>query len=249
MQNELQVAREACAIAGRLLARRHLEEKVVHSAIGRDIKLGADREADEAILQFLKAHSEYSILTEESGEISGRTTDRRWIVDPLDGSFNFFRQLPLCCISIALWDRDRPLLGVIWDLNREAVFAGIVGEGAWLNGEAIRVSATEIPGQAVLATGFPVAADLNEKTLVAYASSIQRYKKIRMLGTAALSLAYVAAGNADIYLEKGIKLWDVAAGIALVRAAGGHAEFQGLSGNGLLHVFASNEKLKAEQPF
>jgi myo-inositol-1(or 4)-monophosphatase len=194
----------------------------VESSVNRDVKLKADRDAEDVIVSILRESSPHAVLSEESGWIEGSQTDGlRWIVDPLDGSFNFLRGIPVCCVSIALWRDDEPLLGVIHDIHSGEAFSGIVGRGAWLGSASIHVSSIDKPSNAVMCTGYPVSTDFSRSALLQYVEQVRGYKKIRLLGSAALSLAYLAAGRVDAYYERGIKIWDVAAGLAIVKAAGG----------------------------
>lgn len=218
---ELDLAREAATLAGDLLSREFGQPKKVLSAEGKDIKIQADRDAEHIILKRLE-ETGYPILAEESGEHGEcDTADVFWVVDPLDGTMNFMRDLPMNCVSIALCSAGDPVLGVVYDFNRDECFHGIVGQGAGMNDVPISVASTVERNQAVLATGFPAKSGFDRDTLNAFVSRVQHFKKIRMLGTAALSLAYVACGRVDMYLEDDIMLWDVAAGMALVEAAGG----------------------------
>ena len=196
---------------------------VVTASDGRDIKLDADRRSEDQIVALLRQDSDFAILSEEAGlvETGNSNSGLRWIVDPLDGSMNYLRGVPLCCVSIALWQDEQPLLGTVYDFNRNENFTGICGVGAWLNGTPIRVNQTAERQQAVLFTGFPVGTDFSVEALSGFVEQVREYKKIRLIGSAALSLAYVAAGRGDAYFERDIKLWDVAAGIVLVQAAGG----------------------------
>jgi myo-inositol-1(or 4)-monophosphatase len=191
--------------------------------LSHDVKLTADRDAEDIIIKLLQQHLEFPLLAEERGQVgaSGESTGLRWIIDPLDGSLNFLQGIPFCCVSIALWRNQDPLLGVVYDFYREELFTGIVGDGAKLNGNPIKTSATQEIGKAVLCTGFPASTDYASEVLMTLVEQVRRYKKVRLLGSAALSLAYVAAGRADAYFERDIKIWDVAAGLALVKAAGG----------------------------
>ena len=136
-----------------------------------------------------------------------------------------------------------PLIGVIYDFNRDELFTGIVGEGAWLNDSPICVSSTENISNAILATGFPVSSDFSQKALYKFVNNITRYQKIRLLGSAALSLAYVSSGRVDIYQENDIKIWDVAAGIAIVRAAGGETNLIQSKVKEIVTVRATNSNL------
>jgi myo-inositol-1(or 4)-monophosphatase len=118
------------------------------------------------------------------------------------------------------------VLGAVFDFHRDEMFSGVVGEGAWCNEEQIFVSDTRIASRAVLTTGFPSFRDFDDDSLLGFVRHVQRFKKVRLLGSAALSLAYVACGRADAYAEDDIMLWDVAAGLALVSAAGGAIELK-----------------------
>jgi len=135
---------------------------------------------------------------------------------------NFSRTLPFCAVSIALGTVNTPMLGVVYDFNRDDLFSGVVGAGAWRNGAPMQVSRITETSRAVLTAGFPVNFVYEDGPLMQFAQMARRFRKLRMFGSAALSLAYVAAGLADAYAEDDIMLWDVAAGLALVEAAGGH---------------------------
>ena len=231
LERMLEIAIKAARRAGSLLFRAG-PGAATYS--GRDVKLEADRLAEDVILKTLG--SEIPILTEETGLHPGAGGDLRWIVDPLDGSMNFLRGIPMCCVSIGLWQDMEPLLGVIYDFNRDELFAGVVGEGASLNGEPVHAGGG---GQGILCTGLPVGTDFSTAALADFVTEAQTYKKIRLIGSAALSLAYVAAGRVDAYRERDIKIWDVAAGIALVRAAGGTVRMKPTAVENAFDVYAS----------
>lgn len=244
----LELAILATEEAGRLLnglspAQR---KSAIHS--DRDVKLEADRIAEERILEVLRDASPFDVLAEEGGMHPGSDPDSglRWIVDPLDGSLNFLRGIPFCCVSVGLWRDNEPLLGVVHDFNRNEIFTGIVGEGAYLNGNEIRVSQVTEPRKATLCTGFPAATDFSADALGQFVDKVQNYKKVRLFGSAALSLAYVAAGRVDAYRERDIRIWDVAAGLALVKAAGGETAAEPTAVRDAMDVYASNEGLFAE---
>lgn len=241
----LNLARDIAENAARIFEEDGSKYQSVEQDLERDVKILADRRLESIIVKRLLKESPYPILSEESGYLRGRSGDTayRWIVDPLDGSLNFLRRIPLSCISIALWNGLEPILGVIYDFNREDSFLGIVGEGAWLNGKPIMVSKINKESKAVLCTGFPVSTDFSQKSLLDFIEDIREYKKIRLLGSAALSLAYVACGRADVYMENDIKIWDVAAGIALVKAAGGMVKYTPTGKKNIYRVKASNQYL------
>ena len=216
------LAKAAAVSAGKFLVAYKKDNLGIIHNIGKDIKISADREAEEIILNALTIKSNFPILSEEKGTAgSTKKSNWRWIVDPLDGSLNFFRGMPICCVSIALWEKEKPLLGVIYDFNRGEMFSGVAGKGAWLNSKKISVSKTNNRKNAILTTGFPAQTSFSDADLKKYIAYIKRFKKVRWLGSAALSLAYVASGRADAYFEKDIMIWDVAAGLAILAGAGG----------------------------
>ncbi|MCF6284863.1 MAG: inositol monophosphatase, partial [Candidatus Hydrogenedentes bacterium] len=196
-------------------------QRTVLSDAGRDIKMQADRDAEKAILAQL-APSGFPVLAEESGAHGDvMNSGPVWVVDPLDGTMNFSREIPFYGTSIALLVAGKPVMGVIYDANRSETFSGIVSEGCWLNGIAVTVSNISDPSKAILATGLPTCSNHDSASLVTFVHDMGRFKKVRMLGSAALMLAYVAAGRIDAYSEDDIMRWDVAAGLARVQAAGG----------------------------
>jgi myo-inositol-1(or 4)-monophosphatase len=192
----------------------------IRSEAGRDIKIDADFVADARVHDELARRSSIPILSEERPTTASPEGDR-WIVDPVDGSMNFARQIPFCCVSIALWRGMTPIVGVIHDLSRDEVFSGIVGRGAWLSGRPVTVSQISDRSRAILCSGLPTASVHGTTKLTAFLTRAESYKKLRALGSAALMLAYVACGRCDAYAEDGIAIWDVAAGLAIVSAAGG----------------------------
>jgi myo-inositol-1(or 4)-monophosphatase len=238
---------EAAALdAGSLLAGNRASFTQVLREPARDLKLAADVEAETRILDRLRRESGLSILSEERGVIEGRAPgSMRWIVDPLDGTINYARGIGFAAVSIALWDGDAPLLGVVHDFGRKETFSGIVGLGAWADGTQVQVSDVREPSRAVLSTGFPVSTDFSTDGLRGFIEQVRRYKKVRLLGSAALSLAYVASGRVDAYVERDIKIWDVAAGLAIVRAAGGLTVWKPTGAEHTLTVYAGAPGLPA----
>lgn len=223
---ELSLAEAAAREAGALLRAHMQSEQTVLCQEGRDIKLQADRDAEAIILSRL-ASSGHAVLAEESGEHGDLNEESlSWIVDPLDGTFNYSREIPVCAVSIGLCRGRTPLLGVIYDFNRDELFSGVVGEGAWLNGKPMRVSTETVTSQAVLCTGVPSRSNFSEASLLEFIHRIKNFKKVRLIGSAAVMLAYVACGRADAYMENEIMWWDVAGGLAIVQAAGGWTELK-----------------------
>ncbi len=194
--------------------------------LDRDRKIRADFVSEKTIAEQLQRSGPFSVFSEENGLIgTTHASGLQWIVDPLDGSVNYSQSIPFCGVSIALWRNRQPLLGVVFDFVHNELFSGIVGIGAWLNNVSIRVASPRRLRDAILLTGLPVAGDFSDRGLIETIQRFREYKKVRMLGSASMSLAYVAAGRAHAYYEKGIRLWDVAAGLAIVHAAGGLTEF------------------------
>ncbi|MBF0523112.1 MAG: inositol monophosphatase [Candidatus Omnitrophica bacterium] len=221
MDRYLSLVKEAALLAGQVLLKRNNPCRSVKTDTLHDIKISADTVSERLIIDFLARKTNFSILSEEAGMIEGANKDFCWIVDPLDGSLNYFRGIPMCCVSIGLWKRGAPLLGVVYDFNRLEMFSGIVGQGAKLNGRKITVSSVREKQKAILATGFPAQTQYSKKSVSNMVQTIQSYKKVRWFGSAALSVCYVACGRVDGYHEKNIFIWDVAGAIPVVKAAGG----------------------------
>jgi myo-inositol-1(or 4)-monophosphatase len=239
MSELLSVARQAASEAAELLRSRFAGDAKIADNRGKDIKTLADVAAQNRIVEIL-GPTGIPVLAEEAVHEAVNLDSRVWLVDPLDGTLNFARGFPIAMVSIAVWQGGEPVLGVVHDIFNEQVYSGLAGQGAWLDEKPIRVSSVGSKGQAVLATGFPSGRNYDTDSLLAFVHSIQNYKKIRMLGSAAFMLAQVAAGRFDVYEEEDIYLWDVAAGLALVVAAGGSFRMQPGSGPYKYHVRASN---------
>ena len=217
----LETAAAAVSEAGRLLLELRRKPIEVLCEPGHDIKLKADQLAEERILRILQDRLPLPVLTEESGEHGELTENSRmWVVDPLDGTFNYSRGMPLCCSSVGLWENGQPVLGAVYNFFHDELFTGIVGRGAWLNGKPIAVSGVKTAAKAALATGFPHHQDFDAAPLREFVRQVQDFKKIRMLGSAALMGAYVACGWLDAYVEEDVWLWDIAGAVAIAQAAG-----------------------------
>ncbi|KYG64740.1 hypothetical protein AZI86_11065 [Bdellovibrio bacteriovorus] len=216
----IQIAEEACRAGMRSLKSTKNSFEVI-SQSDKDIKLSADIAAQSAIIQILQQKSSFRIISEEQKNSPITDNETVWIVDPLDGTLNFSRDIPFYGVSIALWKGDTPILGVIGDSFYDEITSGGIGQSVTNNSKKTQVSSQTDIAQSVLATGFPVQSDLSNNALNSLFDSIRAFKKVRMFGSAALSLRLVAQGKIEAYFEKNIFLWDVAAGIALVKAAGG----------------------------
>jgi len=248
----LHLAESAALLAGSHLRNRRGEWKDLTAASVHDVKIAADRHSEALIVEQLAA-SGIPLYSEEAGAIDTRRAARRsskaagplWIIDPLDGSLNYHQGIPLCCVSIALYEGARPLLGVVYDFNHDEMFCGCSGRGAWLNHRPMEPSRTELVSRAVLATGFPVRTDYSAPALSEFLGAVQKFRKVRLLGSAALSLCYVACGRVDAYREDGIRFWDVAAGCAIVDAAGGTVAIEKMASPASpVDVIATNGRLQ-----
>ena len=221
-KRDLELAIKSVLAAKSRLGNGSIKDRSVEIDDGREWKVAADRECESAILEVLQKGSDYAILSEESGTFSGKGT-HQWIVDPLDGSANFSRNLPFYCVSVGLWENESPVLGAVLELPSNRLFTGVVGTGAWCNdqpieprrGGAIRVMET------VLCTGLPARFDHSRANVENLVKACGCFGKVRMFGSAALMLCYVASGRCDSYWESQIALWDIGAAVAIVQAAGG----------------------------
>ncbi len=202
-----------------------------------DFVTAADLKAEQILFEELsKGRPKYGFVMEERGEIEGADNSNRWVVDPLDGTTNFLHGLPQFAISICL-ERDRqPYAGVIFNPAANELFWAEKGEGAWLNDRRIRASRRTALEECLFATGLPfMGKDGREQSLKEVNVVLNHTAGVRRFGSAALDLAFVAAGRFDAYWERGLNAWDVGAGIILVREAGGMvAEIDG--GPGPMHA-------------
>lgn len=240
------VAREAGGILRE--GASHLRE--VEFQDPRDVKLRADRESEVLIRKRLAEAADFPVYGEEmGGDASLRERyEPYWVVDPLDGTYNFLRGSQLCAVSIGLMRGETPILGVIYDFNSDQMFSGAVAGCFRVNGVDTVPNWETHLDQAALATGFPSGMERSPARMEAFIGRIAPFKKVRMVGSAALALAYVAAGIYDVYFEESIRLWDVAAGLALVQAAGGTIRMKPcLSGKPMAYdVWAGKEAFLAK---
>lgn len=224
----LNIMIKAARKAGRSLVKdfREVENLQVSMKGAGDFVSRADVAA-EAILkeELMGARPTYGWLAEEGGEEEGQDPTRRWIVDPLDGTTNFLHGLPHWAVSIALEHKGKVVAGVVFDAAKDEMFFAEKGAGAWMNDTRLRVSGRHRMIESIFATGLPFGgrADLPE-TLQDLARLLPGCAGVRRWGAAALDLAYVAAGRYDGFWERHLHPWDLAAGLILVREAGGLAE-------------------------
>lgn len=224
----LNIMIKAARKAGRSLVKdfREVENLQVSMKGAGDFVSKADIAA-EAILkeELLEARPTYGWLGEESDPIDGEDPTRRWIVDPLDGTTNFLHGMPHFAVSVALEHKGQIVAGVIYDPAKDELFYAEKGQGAWLNESRLRVSGRRSMIESVFATGLPFGdRDGLPESLQQLARLLPRTAGVRRWGAAALDMAYVAAGRYEGFWERGINAWDVAAGIVIVREAGGLVE-------------------------
>lgn len=244
LDKEKEIAIKAAKLAGKLLKE---DKDILNLKINsnpRDTKLKADIKSEKLILDILNSESSYPVLAEETGKTSDDLGDIFWVVDPLDGTANYNRNIPICCVSIGLVKNMKPLIGVIFDFNNDDIFVGDnVNNLARLNNKDIKVSDIQKKTDGVLITGLPFNTDYSDSALKNLISDMQIWKKVRMIGSAAMASCYVASGKAELYQEKGIYLWDIIAGAAIVESAGGKAEIDNMNDTFQVDVIFSNSKI------
>jgi len=188
-----------------------------------DFVTSVDKEAEAAIIyQIRKSYPDHSIVGEENGENRGTNQDYLWIVDPLDGTNNFVNGVPHFAVSIAMQYKGKTEVAVVYDPVRDELFSAVRGKGAKLNDFRLRVNNVNDLGGSLVATGFPFKARQHTETYMKlFGEAFSLSADLRRAGSAALDLAYVAAGRVDAFFELGLKPWDIAAGDLIVREAGG----------------------------
>ncbi|MEW5833526.1 MAG: inositol monophosphatase family protein [Pseudomonadota bacterium] len=227
------IAARAARAAGNIILRymNRIDGLNVVEKQQMDFVSEVDRLAEAEIIKELRrAYPDHAILGEESGAIGKGPL--QWVIDPLDGTHNYLRGIPHFCVSIGLLEKGVPTYGVVFDPLRDELYTASKGDGAYLNDRRIRVSKRDNLGGAMIATGFPYRqrAHLGPQLDMTRAI-LGQAEDIRRSGSAALDLAYTAAGRYDGYFEIGLKPWDMAAGVLLVREAGGrYCDFAGRDG-------------------
>lgn len=240
---------EAARKTGRVLRRDfgEVEQLQVSHKGPSDFVTAADIKAEKTLRAELhKARPRFGFLMEESGEIQGEDGKHRWIIDPIDGTTNFLHGIPHFAISIGLEMEGEMIAGLVYNPIVEEVFWAEKGQGAFLNDKRLRVSARNRMSEAVMATGIPFHGRPGHEPFLDQMGRVMKdVAGIRRMGAASLDLAYVAAGRFEGFWEAGLQPWDIAAGVLLVREAGGFVtDFKGgkdVMGSG--NVVAANAKL------
>ena len=220
---------KACIKASRSLIRDfgEIENLQVSSKGPGDFVTSADKRTEEILIEELqKAHPDYGIVTEETGIINKSNTNNRWIIDPIDGTFNFMNGIPQFAISVGYEEENEIKSGIIFNPILNEMFCAEKGNGAYLNNKRIRVSNQKKISDSLIVTGGPKGASkIKDKIFSEYINVSKNVANVRKFGSAALDMAYVACGRFDGYWQRELNYWDIAAGIILVKEAGGFVDF------------------------
>ena len=245
ISKDIILAKKAALKAGELLKNKKKEINEILNSNPKDTKLKADIESENLIKSIISSESTYPILAEESGKSSNDLGDVFWVIDPLDGTSNYNRDIPICCVSIGLVIEMKPILGIIYDFNNDHMYSGDKFSNiSKMNDISINVSQKSDKKESILITGLPHNTDYSDSSLNNMIKDMQDWQKIRMIGSAAIAACYIASGKAERYQETGIYLWDIVAGAAIVESAGGSAEILNIRENFQVDVIFSNSKLK-----
>ena len=226
MKHYLNTAENAALAAGQLLRENFHRRQRVQTFAAHDIKLEIDIKAQQLISKLLLEEFPAHALYGEEGIAGDQSSDHQWVVDPLDGTVNYFYGIPHFCVSIALRLRNEIIVGVIYDPIRNEMWTGQKGEVSKLNRSPIHVSDRAELAEAVISIGLAKTGETINTNFRLIQQMIHSVRKCRVLGSAALDLAYVACGRFDAYIETGISLWDIAAGCLLVESAGGTVDLR-----------------------
>jgi myo-inositol-1(or 4)-monophosphatase len=242
----------AAKAVGTLLRKNQHASKRANEITRHDIKLELDVRSQHLIERTLnKPFPDVALLGEE-GDTGNITSDYRWVVDPIDGTVNFAYGIPHACISIALQGRAlkagdadfedgyQTLLGVVYDPFCNELWTAIRGQPARMNDRIIHVSRRRKLADSLVSIGFAKSRENLERTLPYFLKLVYRVRKLRMMGSAALALTYVASGRFDAYIERGISLWDIAAGGIILECAGGEFWHRAVAGKHMHRMLATN---------
>ena len=221
MSEYLEQAVEAAKQAGELLAGRFGDHGAVTERLTHDIKLAIDVESQTLITEVLLGRFPDHAMLGEEGTAGDPASEYTWVVDPIDGTVNYYYGIPHFCVSIALRHAERYLIGVVYDPMVQELWTVSENEEPRLNGRPIAVSARAELSEAIISMGFAKRSGAVEQSFPRYQAVAPTVRKMRMLGSAALAMAYVASGRLDGYVEEQVSRWDIAAGALLVERAGG----------------------------
>ena len=249
---QINLITKACLKASRSLIRDfgEIENLQVSTKGPGDFVSAADKRTEKVLIEELqKAHPEYGIITEESGIINKSNIKNRWVIDPIDGTMNFLNGVPQFAISIAYEENNEIMCGVIFNPIMNEMFIAEKGSGAYLNNSRIRVSNKNKIRDALLVTGGPKqSSKIKDKIFSEYINVSKNVSNVRKFGSAALDIAYVACGRFDGYWQRELNYWDVAAGLIILKEAGGFVDFFEQDNNDFLkkNILASNSKIHDE---
>ena len=221
---DLELAIHAAKEAGKLLKSHFYQDAVVDEAMHYDVKLALDRESQQLIQDILLETNPTDAFYGEEGIGGNPDSDRQWIVDPIDGTVNYFYQIPHFCVSIALRVGPDITVGVIHDPMMQETWTVQKGEKTLLNGQPVACSARTKLEESALFIGCGKDEESLRVGLERFRKGSVRARKMRMMGSAALGMAYIATGRLDAYVESRISLWDIAAGKLMVEAGGGKVD-------------------------
>jgi myo-inositol-1(or 4)-monophosphatase len=239
----LTAAVKAARAAGKVMRDNWYRPKRVNLADAHDVKLELDVRCQKVIEKILRAAFPEIPLLGEEGDSGDVNFEYRWVVDPIDGTVNYFFGIPHAAVSIALQRHARTIIGVIFDPFTGELWTATRGGRTKLNGRIVRASNHSRLSDAVIAMGFSKSKENLEKSLPHLNRLARGAKKIRIMGSAALELAYVASGRLDVYIERTINLWDIAAGGLMVECSGGEMFLKHLP-DGRIRMCADNGKLR-----
>lgn len=221
MNKFLEIAEESARAAGGLLRSHFGRPLTVDENHAHDIKLELDKRSQSLIESLILSRFPDHAIYGEEGIRGDQASEYQWVIDPIDGTVNFFYSMPHFAISIALRRAGKIIMGVIYDPMRDEMWTVSSDHAPTLNGRPIHVSERTSLGEASISIGVSKSIDTINSSLPIFETMVRSAKKCRMMGSAALDIAYVASGRLDAYIEGSISLWDVAAGILLVEKAGG----------------------------
>jgi myo-inositol-1(or 4)-monophosphatase len=247
---------QAAQAVGRLMRKHLYASKRANSVTQHDIKLELDVRSQHLIEKSLRrGFPEVSLLGEE-GVVGDPKAEYRWVVDPIDGTVNFAYTIPHACVSIALQrcapkpgpsvydDGYETMVGVVYDPFCDEIWTAVRGGSARLNGKTVKVSQRRKLNEAIVSLGFAKSKESLEATLPYFVQLVPRVRKVRMMGAAALALTYVATGRFDAYIERGIRIWDIAAGGLILECAGGEFWRKPVDANQTYRMVSSNGLLR-----
>ena len=249
---------QAAQAVGKLMRAELHSAKRANAVTQHDIKLELDVRSQELIAKTLRRKFPDVALLGEEGVAGDPNAEYRWVVDPIDGTVNFAYTIPHACVSIALQRRAEKstrsryqdgyetVIGVVYDPFCNELWTALVGGPARLNGRIVRVSKRARLEEAIVSIGFAKSKESLEATLPYFNRLVHRVRKVRMMGAAALALTYVATGRFDAYIERGIRIWDIAAGGLIVECAGGEFWRKAVDDNHAYRMICTNGRLRAK---